>query len=563
MPEEERNKSSQDIQIYGKNDSKSAAQHGSLAPNSVGARNGFRVGPRPRGNPGHSPGILDWIFDFFLTPLTKAIAKLIENPEIAIKSISPVTAIHDALRALAPAIEGIDKEISPKTIKSPSDAAAAAEKALPVVDKNLENLSTVEIMIESGTLGLVDISIDRATRLPGPAFLETFSTEIRRARLESGFLPMYTRNLRKQYTPFLPGYQDMISIYVREGYLEEKWVEIPPEFLEFMKELGYSEAWTNRLWGQHWVLPGVTLLYEMFHKKIIDRPTLVQMLKYHDFEPVWRDRLIANAWSLIPRVDLRRGYAWGIISSEQLQERYEKLGFNPEDARSMTGIAKRYGLTAYYSRLLSVASATFRKGQLSGQDFQLMMEVCGLPGEAQDLLLRAESMARASAVTQPGEEPRTLSASQICAAYTKGLLSLLAARDQLLGMGYLEGDADLLLALAAPKPASEAPATEIVSAASLLYKNGWMSPEEFEGWLREANLTPEEIAVQKDAQDLRYWFDYASDLLALWKQMYAKDLLTLEEFYMNLLRWGCQPDRAWAIVSLEETRKIPKPRVAG
>jgi len=299
----------------------------------------------------------------------------------------------------------------------------------------------------------------------------------------------------------------------------------------------------------------------MFHKKIIDYKTMVQMLKYHDFEPVWRDRLIANAYAMVPRVDIRRGYVWGLLGAEELQARYEKLGYAPADATLMADIAKRFGLSAYYSRLLSVAAATFRKGQLSGPDFQAWMEVCGLPREAQDLLLSAETMARDAAVTMPGEEPRILSASQVCGAYTKGLLSLSAARERLLDMGYLEGDADLLLALATPKPAAEQPATEIVSAASLLYRQGWMSPEEFEGWLRKARLTDEEIAVTRDAQDLRYWFDYASDLLALWKQMYAKDLLTLDEFYTNLLRWGCQPDRAWAIVSLEETRKIPKPKL--
>jgi len=373
--------------------------------------------------------------------------------------------------------------------------------------------------------------------------------------------PFLQRYWQKTYQPFLPAYGDMISIYVREGYMEEKWVEIPPEFVEFMKELGYSEGWTKRLWGKHWVLPGVDHLYEMFHKKIITYDEMATMLKYHDFEPVWRDRLIRNAYTMIPRVDIRRAYVWGILGPEDLQTRYEKLGYSPEDATYMKDIAIRFGLSAYYSRLLTVASGAFRKGQLSGADFQAWMEVCGLPREAQDLLLSAETMARSAAVTEPGEEPRTLSASQICGAYTKGLLSLSAARERLLDMGYLEGDADLLLALATPKPAAEEPSTEIVSAASLLYRQGWMSPEEFQTWLRKARLTPEEIAVQKDAQDLRYWLDYASDLLALWKQMYAKDIITLDEFYMNLLRWGCQPDRAWAIVSLEETRKIPKPRL--
>jgi len=528
-------------------------------------------GPNPGGpvlhsgtnknNPGKHSGILDWFIDFVITPIANVLEKHGINLRDFLRANVPVTWVHDFLEAAAPVADTVDKTLGSDKITSPEKAAAAAPELEKTLDEQLEDLTNALMSIEVASAGFVDVSPEHAANLPPLKFLATISTALRETRFNSGFLPYYQRHVLSQYTPLLPGYQDMISVYVREGYMEEKWVEIPAEFAAYMKELGYSEDWTKRLWGQHWVLPGVSLLYEMYHKKIIDYKTMVQMLKYHDFEPVWRDRLIANAWSLIPRVDLRRGYAWGIIPSEQLQERYEKLGFNPEDARSMTGIAKRYGLTAYYSRLLTVAAATFRKGQLSGQDFQRIMEVCGLPGEAQDLLLRAESMARDAAVTQLGEEPRTLSASQVCAAYTKGLLSLSAAKENLLRMGYLEGDADLLLQLATPKPVAEAPATEIVSAASLLYKNGWMSPDEFTGWLRKARLTDEEIAVVKDAQDLRYWFDYASDLLALWKQMYAKDVISLDEFYQSLIRWGCQPDRASAIVSLEETRKIPKPRV--
>jgi len=518
-------------------------------------------GPDPKAVRKGNPGILDWVVDAELglfSPLTSIFLKAIDPtgllPELW-PSKEEVLAVKRYLTEGLPSFSPVAPPYTPEGVYGERLKSAKAEQ------KQMADLTLLSVVLEGLPF------TDTGTAFMGLYRCPKYASDVRRAlevyysEFQTGELPFIQRYWNKQYLPNLPGYQDMIGIYVREGYLEEKWVEIPPEFLEFMKELGYSEAWTNRLWGKHWVLPGVNLLYEMFHKKIITYDVMVQMLKYHDFEPVWRDRLIANAWSLIPRVDLRRGYAWGIISGEELQTRYERLGFNPEDAVAMTGIAKRYGLTAYYSRLLTVASATFRKGQLSGQDFQRIMEVCGLPGEAQDLLLRAEAMARDAAVTELGEEPRTLSASQVCAAYTKGLLSLSAAKDQLLRMGYLEGDADLLLQLAAPKPSADQPATEIVSAASLLYRQGWMSPEEFTGWLQKAGLNADEIAVTKDAQDLRYWFDYASDLLTLWKQMYAKDLITLDEFYQSLVRWGCQPDRAWAIVSLEETRKIPKPRV--
>jgi len=506
------------------------------------------------------PGILDWLADFFVKPIATAIGELLEHHRDFIRTFVPITWLPDLLKKVAPAAETVDKSLAPEAITSPDEAAAAAPDLMKTLDLQLENVVDAILMLEAGSAGMVDISPARAVDLPPIKFLSTVSTALRETRFNSGFLPYYQRHVLSQYTPYLPPYQDMISVYVREGYMEEKWVEIPEEFTGFMKELGYSEEWTKRLWGKHWVLPDVHLLYQMFHKKIITYDAMTAMLKYHDFEPVWRDRLIANAYTMIPRVDLRRGYAWGMIPEAQLQERYEKLGYNVADAATMAGIAKRYGLTAYYTRVLNVAAASFRKGQLSGPSFQSIMELCGLPEEAQSMLLAAESMARAAAVTEPGEEPRVLSASQVCGAYAKGLLSLSAAKEQLLRMGYLEGDADLLLALATPKPQPEAPETEIVSAASLLYRNGWMTSQELAGWLRIAGLTDREIGVTRTAQDLREWLDYATDLLALWKQQFVKDIITSDEFYTNLLKWGCRPFRAEAIVQLEETRKVPLPK---
>jgi len=508
-----------------------------------------------------NPGILGWIVDFFVKPIAEAVGQVFK-PVFEKFELEWLPVLRsDFLDEIFRGTQGVLHTIPAQEKTTPEEILDAAKDDAwdQVTLANYVNMGI--LAAEAASFGQLDVSVAHLTQRPDYQASQSMAEKIFISRFDTAIMPLLERAHLKEIQPLLPGYADMISIYVREGYLAEKWVEIPAEFTEFMKELGYSEDWTNRLWGQHWVLPGVNLLYEMFHKKIITYDTMVQMLKYHDFEPVWRDRLIANAYTMIPRVDLRRGYVWGILGSEELQTRYEKLGYSEADATIMKDIAIRFGLSAYYARLLTVARQAFRKGQLEGPEFQLILEECGLPEDAQDLVISSEMLAREIGAVEPGEEPRTLTASQVCATYTKGLLSLSAARDRLLGMGYLEGDADLLLALAAPKPQAEAPSTEIVSAASLLYRNGWMSSEEFTSWLRRARLTEEEIQVTRDAQDLRYWMDYASDLLALWKQMYAKDIITLDEFYTNLLRWGCQPDRAWAIVSLEETRKIPKPKL--
>ena len=114
--------------------------------------------------------------------------------------------------------------------------------------------------------------------------------------------------------------------------------------------------------------------------------------------------------------------------------------------------------------------------------------------------------------------------------------------------------------MATPKPEPEAVAREIVSAASLLYREGWMSLGEFEGWLHKAGLSHEEIMVTKEAQDLRYRLDYARELLAVSREHFRKDLITAGDYYLDLLAFGCRPERAAALVALEEARRLPKPR---
>jgi hypothetical protein len=426
----------------------------------------------------------------------------------------------------------------------------------------------------------------------------------------------------------LPGYADIISVYMREGYLPEKWVEIPDEFITYMEQLGYSSKWAARLWGKHWVLPGVNLLYDMFHKKIIDYDTMAKMLKYHDFEPVWRDRLIANAYNMIPRVDLRRAYRYNMLSAEQLQERYEWLGFKTEDAQIMSGIALRSGLDRYYTRLETVARAAFRKGKLSEEAFIDVLRRINTPEEAISITLESERLAAAADVREIQEEPRTLTASQILdayenkiitasgaaerlrdmgydfkdvvfllrlhpprgepappetvedrraemlrgprilspsevlKAYSTGLITREDASTRLLGMGYTVADASFLLSLSEPRPEPMEVNRELISAAATLYREGFMPQDEFEGYLRKAGLSESDISRKVDAEELRYRYDYLKDLVALAKTAYEKDVYTREELEGYLLYYGMQLDRVQAISSLEELKKLPKPKRA-
>jgi hypothetical protein len=387
---------------------------------------------------------------------------------------------------------------------------------------------------------------------------DTFQTWTRRSGLHPDTVEPLSQ-LRWQ----LPGYQDIISVYMREGYLPEKWVEIPQEFIDYMQQLGYSPEWAKRLWGKHWVLPSVDLLYEMFWKKIISYDDMVQMLRYHDFEPVWRDRLIRNAYRMIPRVDLRRAYRYGITDITSLTERYEWLGYSPEDSAKMSSIAVRESLDRYYTRLETVARAAYRKGLLSREGFEQILRQINTPEAAISLALEAEDLAKSADVREPAEEPPTLTVSQILSLYRERLMSRDLAIARLRAKGYSEDDLSFLLSLSEPKPEPVEVNRELISAASQLYREGFMPKEEFAGYLRKAGLSPSEIDMKIASEDLRYRYDYLKDLVALAKEAYKKDVYTQEEMEGYLLYYGMQYERVKALSALEQLRKLPKPKGAG
>jgi len=466
----EKKKANPGIKVLRKNGPRRLLQRSAHTSSNHRSAGDGSHGPNPAVARKTNPGILDWIVDFFVTPIKEAIATLLDP---ILSGIFGLDVAEEVWKA-----EEIQRRLPgwrptpPKPIPGITPERAL-EEALDFFDKTDSYQRDVNIQILFGefvTAGQVDVGLSQLHHLPHTLADFDVAKEIASAPYRQGFLPALQRYWLKQFTPNLPPYQDMIGVYVREGYLEEKWVELPAEFSELMKELGYSEDVTRRLWGKHWVLPDVQLLYEMFHKKIIDYDTMALMLKFHDYEPVWRDRLIQNAYEVIPRVDLRRAYMYGLVGYEGLQERFSWLGFKPGDDKLMADIAQRFALTAYHTRLLTVARAAYRKGVMSGEALQYFMEKVGLPQAAQDLVFIAETVARSAAVVELGEEPRTLTTSQILRAYSQGVLSLSAARERLTAEGFLEEDREILLALNTPEtgPAPEPAPPRALTTAQIL-----------------------------------------------------------------------------------------------
>ncbi len=181
----------------------------------------------------------------------------------------------------------------------------------------------------------------------------------------------------------IPGVTDLIEMAVKEAFNPEaaKTLQLDDEFDTIWQQL---EPWAKKVfldqdtaklfWRAHWRLPSpeeVITMYNMFYplimytklpdgsyygekynkyigdfKKIITDDELVdKYLKWEDISPIWRDRFKAMTYPPITRVDLRRIYALGLISDQELLARIMQLGYSFEDAKLLMQFYKQYKMS--------------------------------------------------------------------------------------------------------------------------------------------------------------------------------------------------------------------------
>jgi len=242
-------------------------------------------------------GILDWIFDFFVSPISNAVKYVVEHPTKIIEAISPITAVHDAIRAIAPYINGIYKDINEQSITSPETAATAVDKVLPTIDTQLENIVTATMYIEAGTIGLVDVSPDRATQLPAPLFLQTAGSAIRETWLRNGLLQYYARYALKRYQPVIPEAYRLALAAAKEII---PW----DDYQNAMAECGFNLYWAMMWQHQNFEYPDVETLLELLRRGVIHSGNFDEIMARKAFPKSERDNLLQLQWLIPPASDL-------------------------------------------------------------------------------------------------------------------------------------------------------------------------------------------------------------------------------------------------------------------
>ena len=257
----------------------------------------------------------------------------------------------------------------------------------------------------------------------------------------------------------IPSPSDLIRMAVREVFSPEiaekfgQYEDFPEVFKELAKKLGISEFWAKAYWAAHWELPSMTQGFEMFHRRIITEEELKMLLRALDVMPFWRDKLIQLSYNVIPRVDLRRMYMMGILTEEDVYERYLDLGYKPEDARAMTEWTIRYyapedesELEDYRALTRDIIVKAYKKGLITRTEaFSRLVGVKYKEDDAELILRIADAEIEIEGGNEEQLKNRDKIAKQISQAYIRGLLNRGEAMENLLRLNYTYEEATAVL----------------------------------------------------------------------------------------------------------------------
>jgi len=170
-------------------------------------------------------------------------------------------------------------------------------------------------------------------------------------RLKKVGIPDDDMDLWVKFTETRPNVGDIIRFAVREVYspeiaeryqLFEGAEEVAATAAPDLKAAGIRPEDLRKHWGAHWILPALSMGYEMLHRGIIDEAELMTLMRTQDIMPYWRDKLVAISYNPLTRVDVRRMHKVGTLSDAELLRAYQDVGYNLENAQRMTDFTIAY-----------------------------------------------------------------------------------------------------------------------------------------------------------------------------------------------------------------------------
>lgn len=143
----------------------------------------------------------------------------------------------------------------------------------------------------------------------------------------------------------LPGPADLMRFGLREVFTPAiarrfgQFEDYPQGLTVWANKIGMSEEVAKMYWAAHWDLPAIGQMFDMYHRRIINRSDLLLGMRAKDVMPFWREKMVGLSYRLIPRRTLPRMVKQELLDHPGLVNRFRKLGYSPEDSVLMSDSA--------------------------------------------------------------------------------------------------------------------------------------------------------------------------------------------------------------------------------
>jgi len=516
-----------------------------------------------------------------LGPITDAVSDFVALLRGFTTAVDAGGVFADLQSLGAPLIDALNKLFVAHSPREPGEAFNLAMEHLTVANVGYWAISLANIVTELVTGGQLDISTSQLLSTPTNRAAWDLAGKIYSIGAEKSLLIPYEYYMNRAFTPLFPPVVDLIRFVVRE-------VITPGRFQEIMPFLGFSVEWANAYWDAHWVLPSPRDLYDAFHRGIISGAELDKYIVWHDYAPEPRPGIAKSdveimrgvIKTLIPRVDLRYAWEMGLLTDEELEEWYGRLGYE-EDAPLMTAIQKVRSLTEEIHKLRDEYIRSYIDGFILEDTLKANLEAIGIGPLRVDYYVAYASRRR----------ERELQMDLIDLyedGYQKDLITEEELRDHLSEILAVPEVVDLRVEKAytnkykrpaPPKPVTETKAEgEVrkyrVSYALQLYRRYAIEKLEFVTMLIEAGVDPDVAAARGDYEELKRPTPKPSpEEIARNKELaqvqtlaartaleeFRRYILDRDELESRLIEAGLTEALASATVQLEDIRRPPPP----
>ncbi len=220
-----------------------------------------------------------------------------------------------------------------------------------------------------------------------------------------GFSPEKSGNIVKALS-FYPSGNDFISFAVRDAFNPEVVRSaglddnFPDEIIPLAARAGMSEEVLHWYWRAHWQLPSPQMGYDMLQRGIITVDELKALLRAADWAPGWIDRLIAISFNPLTRVDARRMWESGVLKDEEYVQSMRDIGYSEENARRYLAWVKVDSTSAEKDLTKTEILSSFRYGLISREEAVNFVLGFGYDEQEAELIISLEEQKHADKVLE-------------------------------------------------------------------------------------------------------------------------------------------------------------------